>query len=85
MTIYDEIIKEMDELMMAGQQFNPEFYRVLAALRAAREDVVEFRQKNMDTFFRERNIRNEEVAKMKRQMGIWRAKAKRLEGKREAS
>lgn len=85
MTDYDEIIKEMDELMMAGHQFNPEFYQVLAALRAAREDIVRERQKNVDTFFRERNIRNKEVTKLTRQMGIWRAKAKRLEGKREAS
>ena len=85
MTDYDEIIKEMDELMMGGHQFNPEFYQVLAALRAAREEIIGERRKNSDLFFRERHMRHKEVTKLTRQMGIWRAKAKRLEAKREAN
>ncbi len=95
MTDYSSVVEQMDKLVMRGQKFCPEFHQLLSNLRAASNEIGDLRgeaeslrDQNSQLFeltYRGWMKRQAEARKFKRQVGIWRAKAKRLEGKREAS
>ena len=94
MTDYSSVVEQMDELVMRGQKFCPEFHQLLSNLRAASNEIGDLRgeaesirEENsqlLELTYRDWVKRQAEVRKFKRQVGIWRAKAKRLKDQREA-